>query len=235
VLGGNGSTLAVVNSFRSSSDSGQVAGTITARLIPLAWTPVGIAIGESWQNVGITLRGLFDWIDRTFAPEDERAFVAPMRDIELLVRTGWDAPVPEAVNVQSVINVEDLPEDVADGLAHPPVPIVQCATCRRLCVRDEFVWKEKQLCAWDYHAQVFGKRGPWHNGAYEERHFETLVSCAYVAPPLLDEIGVEVVLMLNAVPEPAARSTINVLLEADRERSHLAVRTERGFAVLREA
>ena len=53
---------------------------------------------------------------------------------------------------------------------------MQCAACRRLCVRDDFVWKEKQLCAWDYHAQVFGRRGPWHDGAYEERHFETLPS-----------------------------------------------------------
>jgi hypothetical protein len=203
--------------------------------VPLAWTPAGIAVGESWQNVGIALNGLFDWIDRTFPPEDERAFVAPMRDIELLARTGWTAPLPDTVTDQSILNIEDVPEEILDGLARPPAAVVQCASCRRLCVRDEFVWKEKQLCAWDYHAQVFGKRGPWHNGEYEERHFETLPSCAYVAPPLLGELGVEVVLMLNAVPEQIARSTINVLLSAESEQPHLAVRTENGFTVLREA
>ncbi len=76
---------------------------------------------------------------------------------------------------------------------------MQCAACRRLCVRDDFVWKEKQLCAWDYHAQVFGKRGPWHNGPYEERHFETLPACAYVAVGLLGELGVELVLRSRRV------------------------------------
>jgi hypothetical protein len=236
VLGGNGSTLAIANSFAPSAPStGSGQAAITARLVPLAWTPAGIAVGETWQNVGVALNGLFDWIDRTFPPEDERAFVAPMRDIELLARTGWTAPLPDTVTDQSILNIEDVPEEILDGLSRPPTAVVQCATCRRLCVRDEFVWKEKQLCAWDYHAQVFGKRGPWHNGEYEERHFETLAACAYVAPPLLGELGVEVVLTLSAVSEEIARSTINVLLGAERERPHLAVRTESGFTVLREA
>lgn len=229
VLGGNGSTLAVVNSFVTEG------GAITARLVPVAWTPIGVAIGDAWQNAGIALTGLFDWIDRTFPPEDERAFIAPMRDIELLARIGWQAPLPEAVDEASVLNIEDVPEEIADGLSRPPAAVVQCAACRRLCVRDEFVWREKQLCAWDYHGQVFGRRGPWRNGAYEEHHFETLPSAAYVAPPLLSEMDVELVLAVNAVPEQTARAMINVLLDADREHPHLAVRTEGGFTVLREA
>jgi hypothetical protein len=228
VLGGNVSTLAVVNSFVSEG------GAITARLIPVAWTPAGVVVGDAWQNAGIALTGLFDWIDRTFPPEDERAFIAPMRDIELLARIGWQAPLPEVVSDESVLNIEDVPEEVADALAHPPAPVVQCSACRRLCVRGEFVWKEKQLCAWDYHAQVFGRRGPWRNGAYEERHFETLPAAAYVAPMLLSDGGVEVVLAVHAVDEATARATINVLLDADPERPHLAVRTEGGFTVLRE-
>ncbi len=227
-LGGNASTLAVVNSFVTEG------GAITARLIPVAWTPAGVVIGDAWQNAGIALAGLLDWIDRTFPPEDERAFIAPMRDIELLARIGWQAPLPQSVSEESVLNIEDLPEEIADALAHAPAPVVQCAACRRLCVRDEFVWKEKQLCAWDYHAQVFGRRGPWRNGAYEQRHFATLPSAAYVAPPLLHESGVEVVLAVNAVDENTARSTINVLLDADSGRSHLAVRTDGGYTVLRE-
>jgi len=228
VLGGNGSTLAVVNSFVAEGDA------ITARLVPVAWTPIGVVVGDTWQNVGIALTGLFDWADRTFPPEDERAFIAPMRDVELLARIGWQAPLPQVVDESCVINIEDVPEEIADGLARPPAAVVQCAACRRLCVRDDFVWKEKQLCAWDYHGQVFGRRGPWRNGAYEERHFETLPACAYVAPPLLLEMNVDVVLAVNAVEESIARTMINVLLDADRERPHMAVRSEGGFTVLRE-
>ncbi len=229
MLGGNASTLAVVNSFVTEG------GAITARLIPIAWTPAGVVVGDAWQNVGIALTGLFDWIDRTFAPEDERAFIAPLRDVELLARIGWQAPLPEVVSEESVLNAEDLPDEIADALGHAPAPVVQCTACRRLCVRDEFVWKEKQLCAWDYHAQVFGRRGPWRNGAYEERHFETLPSAAYVAPLLLQESGVEIVMALGAVDETTARTAINVLLDSDAVRSHLAVRTEGGITVLREA
>jgi hypothetical protein len=180
------------------------------------------------------LSGLLDWADRTFPPEDERAFVASPRDIELLMRIGWQAPLPESVAESTVLNFEDLPEDVADAIAHGAEPIVQCTACRRLCVSDDFVWKEKQLCAWDYHAQVFGRRGPWRNGAYEERHFETLPSVGYVAPALLQEGGVELVLGLNAVEEATARAAINVVLDADPKRSHMAVRTTGGFNVLRE-
>jgi hypothetical protein len=88
------------------------------------------------------------------------------------------------------------------------------------------------LCAWDYHGQVFGRRGPWRNGEYEERHFDTLPLAAYVAPALLQDV--EVILGINAVDEAAARAAINVVLAGDRERSHMAVRTDGGYTVLRE-
>jgi hypothetical protein len=101
-------------------------------------------------------------------------------------------------------------------------------------VRDEFVWKEKQLCAWDYHAQAFGKRGPWRNGPYEERHFETLPACAYVAPPLLAELNVEAVLATADLDEAVARNAVNLVLGADASAPHLAVRIEGGYTVLRE-
>ena len=231
VLGGNGATLAVANSFVAT----QPGGTITVRLIPLAWTPLGVAVGDTRQDVGVPLTGLVDWIDRTFAPEDEQAFVAPTRDLELLARIGWNAPLPEQLGDANVINFDDLPEEVAEGLAQPSVTLVQCAACRRLCVRDEFVWKEKQLCAWDYHAQVFGKRGPWQTGIYEERHFETLPACSYVAAPLLLELGVEAIFTLAGVAEEIARALVNALLEGDPGRSHMAVRADGGFTVLREA
>jgi len=236
VLGGNATTLAVVNGFPPvASGQGSDAESITARLIPLAWTPLGIAVGDTRQEVGIPLSGLFDWMDRTFPPEDEHAFVAPVRDVELLARIGWNAGLPERIDESNVVNVEDLPEELVEALGEPPATLVQCAACRRLCVLDDFVWKEKQLCAWDYHAQVFGKRGPWHDGAYEERHFATLPSCAYVAPPLLAERGAEAVLTVNAVAESVAAAIVNALLEGDPGRPHMAVRTQGGLTVLREA
>jgi hypothetical protein len=230
-LGGNGTTLAVASNFQALEPS----RVITARLIPLAWTPLGIAVGNTHQDVGIPLGGLVDWIDRTFPPGDEHAFVVPMHDIELLARVGWNAPMPEHLDEASVINLEDLPEEIAEGLVHAPVTLVQCATCRRLCVRDDFIWKEKQLCAWDYHGQVFGKRGPWHDGAYEERHVSTLPVCAYVAPPLVTELKAHVVLTLDAPAETVDLQIINALLDGHPGRAHMAVRTAEGFAVLREA
>ncbi len=203
--------------------------------MPIAWTPAGVVIGHGGQRVSVALDGLFDWMDRTFSSDDERSFIAPMRDVELLARIGWHAPLPEKLNDRAVLNIEDVPEEIAEGLALPLAPIVSCSLCRRLCVRDEFVTKEKQLCAWDYHAHVFGRRGAWHDGPYEERHFETLASCAYVAPPLLQEMGVEPILVVYNVDEATARATMNVILEADRTRPHLAVRTRDGFTLLREA
>ena len=112
VIGGNSNTLAFVNSFKPEGT------TVSARLVPIAWTPLGVAIGDSWQNVGIALSGLIDWIDRTFPPEDERAFIAPMRDLELLARIEWNAPIPERLDDSVVLNIEDVPDDVAARVAN---------------------------------------------------------------------------------------------------------------------
>jgi hypothetical protein len=202
--------------------------------VPLAWTPIGIAVSESRQEVGIERAGFFDWIDRTFARDDDRAFVTSMRDLELLVRIGWESAFPERLDDAGVLNVEDLPDEILEALARPPVALVQCAACRRLCVRDDFVWKEKQLCAWDYHAQVFGKRGPWREDGYETRHFQTLPSCAYVAPELLDELGVEVALTVGGLEASAIGAIVNALLAHDAVRSHMAVQVADGTVVLRE-
>ncbi len=228
ILGGNASTLAFVTSLRADNT------TLTAYLVPVAQTPLGTVCGEAWQNVNLTLGGLLEWIDATFPADDERSFVAPVRDIELLARINWDVEPPSALDEASVLNLEDLPEDIADALAHPAARLVQCSSCRRLCVYDHFVWKERQLCAWDYHRQVFGKRGPWHSGAYEARHFETVPSAAYVAPPLLDEGGVALVLGVANVSDEVAQQVVNVIVGADPQRAYMAVRTPDGYTVLRE-
>ncbi len=228
VLGGNGSTLAFVSSLRADAPS------VTAQLVPIAQTPVGTVAGEAWQNVTIATANLLDWLDKTFSPEDERSFVAPLRDVELLARINWQAEPPSRLDDASVLNIDDVPEEFADALVHAPEPVVQCGACRRLCVRDHFVWREKQLCAWDYHRQVFGKRGPWHIGVYEARHFETIPFAAYVAPPLLEEAGVDVVLALAGLEETVARDVLNVVLAGEAERAHLAVRTPDGYTLLRE-
>jgi hypothetical protein len=185
--------------------------------------------------VGVPLTGILDWVDRTFPPEDEHAFVASMRDVEMLARIGWEVPFPERLDERSVLNVEDLPDEILDALARPERELVACAACRALCVRDEFVWKEKQLCAWDHHAQVFGKRGPWHEGVYEARHFETLPACAYVATPLLAEIEVEEVLAIGAVAPEIAYAIVNTLIAGGETQAYMAVKTELGYSVLREA
>jgi len=207
---------------------------VTATLVSLAWTPLGIALDNTRRGVGLSLAGLFDWIDQTFPADDEHTFVASLRDLELLARIEWTSPFPETLDDRCIVNLDDLPEDLAAALAHAPAPLVQCAACRRLCVRDDFVWKEKQLCAWDYHGQVFGKRGPWRDGTYEPRHFETLPSCAYVAPELLDELGVEVLMTIRELSGTPSAAIVNAVIESDAGRPHLAVRTGAGLAVLRE-
>lgn len=228
VVGCNRNTLAFVSSLRAVDD------TVVAHLVPLAWTPIGVVCGDTWQKAQMPTQSLLGWIDQTFPADDEHTFVAQMRDLDLLLRSEWDAAVPARLDESTVLNAEDMPQEVADALAHPPAAIVQCAACRRLCVRDEFVWKERQLCAWDYHNAVFGKRGPWRNGAYEERYFETLPEPAYVAPPLLEELNVEVLLATASIDDGLARSIINQVLDAHPERAHIAVRSSAGYTLLRE-
>jgi hypothetical protein len=202
--------------------------------VPLAQTPLGTVLGDSWQKAGIAISGLLDWIDGTFAADDEHAFVAPVRDIELLARINWHVELPEKLDESNVLNVEDLPPDISDALAHPAEPLVQCSACRRLCVKDHFVWKERQLCAWDFHHQCFGRRGPWHTGPYEDRHFETLLTPAYVAPPLLEEEGADVVMAVGGIDDGIARAAMNTVLQGDAAHSHIAVRTPGGYTLLRE-
>ncbi|HKU68008.1 MAG TPA: hypothetical protein VJP85_09545 [Candidatus Baltobacteraceae bacterium] len=228
VLGGNASTLAFVSSLRAD------AASVTAHLVPVAQTPIGTVAGDAWQNVTVATANLLDWLDKTFPPDDERAFVAPLRDIELLARINWESEPPSRLDDASVLNIEDVPDEITDALVHAPEPLAQCGACRRLCVRDHFVWREKQLCAWDYHRQVFGKRGPWRTGIYEPRHLETIPFAAYVAPPLLDEAGVDVVIALAGIEDATAHEVLNVVLGRDGSHAYLAVRTPEGYTLLRE-
>lgn len=228
VLGGNANTLAFTSSL--VPDQRQ----ITAWLVPLAWTPIGVVLGENWQRVNIAADGLAAWSDTTFAPDDERAFVSSLRDLEMLGRVGWQSVVPTELDEQVLINPDDLPEDVLDAFAHPPEALIQCAICRRTCVRDHFVWNERRLCAWDYHATVFGKRGPWRSEPYEERHFVTVPACKYVAHPLLEDVAVDPVLAIEGLDEALAHQLINTAIGADPSHAYLAVSTAGGFTVLRE-
>jgi hypothetical protein len=228
VLGANANTLAFISGLRADAPG------LNAKLVPLAQTPIGTVTGNNWQNVTIATATLLDWLDKTFPAEDEHAFVAPLRDIELLARINWQAQPPSRLDDASILNIEDVPEDIADALLHEAQPLVQCAACRRLCVRDHFVWREKQLCAWDYHRQVFGKRGPWRTGPYEARHLETIPFAEYVAPPLLDEAGVDVVLALAGIEDSLAHEVLSVVLGRDSSSAFLAVRTPDGYTLLRE-
>jgi hypothetical protein len=228
VLGGNASTLAFTSSLVPENRQ------VTAWLVPLAWTPIGVVLGENWQRVGIAADNLAGWTDQTFDPADERAFVSSLRELDLLARVGWSAAVPEVLTEAVVVNQEDLPDDILDALALPPESLVQCAICRRTCVRDHFVWNERRLCAWDFHQTVFGKRGPWRDGPYEDRFWETIPSAAYVAGPLLDEIAVDAVLAIDGLDDELAHRIINEAIAGDPAHAHLAVRTAGGYTLLRE-
>jgi len=228
VLGGNANTLAFTSSLVPENRQ------IAAWLVPLAWTPIGVVLGENWQRVNIAADNLAAWGDTTFAADDERAFVSSVRDLEMLARIGWSAPVPSELTEATLVNPDDLPEDLLEAFAHPAETLIQCAICRRSCVRDDFVWNERRLCAWDYHATVFGKRGPWHAEPYEERHFATLPACKYVAHPLLEDVGVDAILAIDGIDEALAQRIINEVIAADPTRAHLAVQTLGGFTVLRE-
>ena len=228
VLGGNGSTLAFVSSLKPEK------GQVSAWLVPMAWTPVGVALGEGWQRVSIAADNIGGWVDQTFPPEDERAFVTPLRDLEMLLRVGWHADVPERLAESLLVNPEDLPDDVLDGIEHPLEALTQCAICRRMCVRGHFVWNDRQLCAWDFHATVFGKRGPWRDAPYEERFFETLPRGSYVAPGLLADLDVEAVLATAGLPEDRMRQLVNVAIGDAKDGAYLAVRTDEGLTLLRE-
>ncbi|MGH7727376.1 MAG: hypothetical protein ACREM2_01105 [Vulcanimicrobiaceae bacterium] len=228
VLGGNAGTLAFVSSLRPER------GQVTAWLVPLAWTPLGVVLGEAHQKVNVAADDLVGWVDSTFPADDEQAFVTPAHDIEMLARIGWHAEPPERLAEAVVLNADDLPGDVLDALERPTELLANCALCRRSCVRDDFVWNERQLCAWDYHASVFGKRGPWREGSYDERFFETLPRAAYVVPFLLEELGVEQILATGNLPEERLRALVNLAIGEGSGGSFLAVRTAAGFAVLRE-
>ena len=227
VLGGNASTLAFVSSLVPENRQ------VTAWLVPLAWTPIGVAIGENWQRVNIAADNMPGWTDQTFSPDDERSFVTSLRDLEMLARIGWNAATPTEFNENSIVNPEDIPEDVLDALSHPAEMLTQCAICRRTCVRDHFVWNERRLCAWDYHATVFGKRGPWRDGRYEDHHFETLPQAKYVAGGLLEDVGVDAILAIDGLDEALARTLIGEVMSAD-PGAHIAVRTDGGYTLLRE-
>jgi hypothetical protein len=227
ILGGNASTLAFVSSLVPENRQ------ITAWLVPIAWTPIGVAIGESWQKVSIAADNVPGWADQTFSPDDERSFVTSLRDLEMLLRIGWTAATPTELSEAVIVNPEDIPEDVLDGIGHPPDVLTQCAICRRTCVRDHFVWNERRMCAWDYHATVFGKRGPWRDGPYEDRHFQTLPQAKYVAGGLLEDVGVDAILAIDGLDETLSQSLIAQVMAADAG-AHLAVRTEGGYTLLRE-
>lgn len=228
VLGGNASTLAFTSSLVPENHQ------VTAWLVPLAWTPAGAVLGENWQRVGVAADNLGGWTDQTFDPADDRSFVASLRDLELLARTAWSAPVPEALSEDVVVNADDIPEDLLDALHHPPEALVQCAICRRTCVRDQFVFNERRLCAWDYHATVFGKRGPWRDTPYEDRLWETIPRAAYIAGPLLDDVKVDAVLAIDGLDDALAHRLLNETIESDPSHAHLAVRTSGGYTLLRE-
>ncbi|TAM56511.1 hypothetical protein EPN52_13800 [bacterium] len=228
VVGGGEHMLAFVT--QSSGEKGQLPVT----MVPLAWTPLGVAIGDGWQRVLVDEDNVAGWLDQTFVPEDERAFVAALGELELLRRIGWKDEVPAQLSEEQVLNLADLPEDVVDALDSPLLPITRCAACRRSCVKDEFVWQERQLCAWDWHRSVFGRRGPWRMPSYNRAQFSDAPSAGYVVPALAEEAGAEVLMLLGRVDPELAYDVVSTLLQRLGEGSFITVSTDTGWVLLRE-
>ncbi|HVA36432.1 MAG TPA: hypothetical protein VNJ51_02335 [Candidatus Dormibacteraeota bacterium] len=228
VLGGGEHMLAFVT--QASGEKGQ----LPVVMAPLAWTPVGVAIGDAWQRVLIDEDNVAGWVDQTFVPEDERAFIAPLGELELLRRVGWRDAVPERLTEEEILNLADLPEDVVDALASPMLPIARCTACRRSCVKDDFVWQERQLCAWDWHRTVFGRRGPWRSEPYNRMQFSSASAAAYVVPALAEEAGAETLMLLGRVDPDLAYDVVSTVIERVGEGSYLTVSTDTGWVLLRE-
>lgn len=228
ILGGNAHSLAFISGLSSDDE------TVVAYMVPMAQTPAGNVCGLEWQQLTLAQQELLDWIDRTFPASDERAFVAPARDIELLARVEWNVAPPQRLDETAVLNVDDIPDDVLEALAAPPATLVQCAACRRLCVRGDFVWKERELCAWDFHRHVFGRRGPWQTGTCNEHFPDGAPRAAYVAPPLVEESGAHVIMFLAQELCDVASDVLNAVIAQTPGLAYMAVRTPDGLTVLRE-
>jgi len=228
VLGGGEHMLAFVT--QAVGENGQ----LPVILVPLAWTPVGVAIGEGWQRVLVDENNVGGWVDQTFVPEDERAFIAHLGELELLRRIGWKDAVPERLSEQHVLNPADLPEDVIEALESPMMPIARCSSCRRSCVKDEFVWQERQLCAWDWHRALFGRRGPWRSEPYNRAQFSGIPRAAYVVPALAEEAGAETVMLLGRIDPELAYDIVSTLMERIGDGSYITVSTHTGWVLLRE-
>ena len=138
VLGGNASTLAFTSSLRP------VSKQIVTWLVPLAWTPAGVVLGETWQRVGLAADNVAGWIDQTFPPDDERSFVTAGRELEILQRVGWHAETPERLSEGALLNPDDVPEDVLDAIGQPPVQIVRRADSVE-AQGDQHVFAEREF------------------------------------------------------------------------------------------
>lgn len=209
-------------------------GQLPVVMVPLAWTPVGVAIGDGWQRVLVDEDNVSGWVDQTFVPEDERAFLGPLNELDLLRRIGWKDEVPASLSEELVLNLADLPEDVIDGLGSPMLAITRCAACRRSCVKDEFVWQERQLCAWDWHRSVFGRRGPWRTEAVNRAQFSDAPTAGYVVPALAEEAGAETLMLLGRVDPELAYEVVSTLIERLGDCSYITISTDTGWVLLRE-
>ncbi|MDE2571039.1 MAG: hypothetical protein KGM44_00785 [bacterium] len=228
VVGGGEHLLAFVT--QASGEKGQ----LPVVMVPLAWTPVGVAVGEAWQRVLVDEGNVGGWVDQTFVPEDERAFVSPLGELELLRRIGWKDAVPERLSEELILNLGDLPEDVAEALESPMVAITRCAVCRRSCVQHDFVWQERQLCAWDWHRALFGRRGPWRTEPYNRMQFSGTPRAGYIVPALAEEAGAETLMLLGRIDPELAYDVVTTLMQRLGDGSYITVSTDNGWVLLRE-
>ncbi len=228
VLGGNASTLAFTSSLVPENRQ------VTAWLVPLAWTPIGVVLGENWQRVGIAADNVASWTDSTFDPSDERSFVSSLRDLELLARVGWTASVPETLTEDVVVNADDVPEDILDAFS---------TRRNRSCRARSAVARARASSSCGTSAAC--ARGittrPSSESAGRGAKRRTKNGCGrrsrtpHTWPArLLDDVGVDAVLAIDGLDDALAHRLINEAIAADTAHAHLAVRTSSGYTLLRE-
>ena len=157
-----------------------------------------------------------------------------MRDLELLARIGWSAKRRPS-STKTLLSIrDDCPKMFWKRSTHPAETLIQCAICRRTCVRDHFVWNERRLARGTTTRSFSagadrGAKSPTKNGLWD-----TLPIPNTSRPTCSTSRHVDLVLSLGGIDEALARRIINEVIAPSGAVAYLAARVEDGFMLLRE-
>ena len=228
VLGGNASTLAVVNSFRTAGRHHHGAAR-SARLDAdraSSSATRGKTWGSRWpvSSIGSIAR----FRPRTSARSSHRCATSSCSRA-----SGGRLRLPEARRRRTCSTSKTCPKRSPTRWRIRPQRSCNARPAGGSACATSSFGKRSQLCAWDYHAQVFGRRGPWRTGlrgAPLRNAAQRRVRCAAAAA----RAGCRNRPDRQRGRRRTARARRSTCcLAADPQRPHLAVRTDGGFTVLR--